>query len=128
MNDVKKILTKYRFVAIVGLSMDPSKDRYKVAEYLKNHGFHVVPVNPLADEVLGEKSYKSLIDLPLGIQKSLEIVDIFRPPQEVPSIVEQAVKLKTAHGKPHVIWMQLGIHQRASCTDGVKSGNECCNG
>lgn len=122
MNDVKEILTKYRIVAMVGLSRDPSKDSYKVAEYLKNHGFHLVPVNPLADEVLGEKSYKSLLDLPLDVQKSLEIVDIFRPSQEVPSIVEQAVKLKTAHGKPYVIWMQLGIINEQAARTARKAG------
>ncbi|MEM2914084.1 MAG: CoA-binding protein [Candidatus Bathyarchaeia archaeon] len=122
MNEVKEILTKYRIVAIVGLSRDPSKDSYRVAEYLKNHGFHVVPVNPFAGEVLGEKSYNSLLDLPLDVQKNLEIVDIFRPSQEVPSIVEHAVKLKTAHGKPHVIWMQLGIINEQAAQMARKAG------
>lgn len=105
----KQILARYRTVAIVGVSRDPSKDSYRVAEYLKNHGFRIVPVNPFADEVLGEKCYKSLLDLPVEIQKSIEVVDIFRPSADVPPIVEQAVQLKKSHGVPYVVWMQLGI-------------------
>jgi hypothetical protein len=85
--------------------LDPSKDSYRVATYLKIQGFRIVPINPFADEILGEKSYKSLLELPQDIQKSLEIVDIFRPSQEVLSIVEQAIKLKSAYGRPHVVWM-----------------------
>ncbi|MEM2911878.1 MAG: CoA-binding protein [Candidatus Bathyarchaeia archaeon] len=108
-NSSKEILEKYRIVAVVGLSKDPSKDSYRVSEYLKRHNFRIVPINPFADEILGEKSYKSLLDLPLDLQKNLEIVDVFRPSQEVLPIVEQAVKLRKMHGKPHVIWMQLGI-------------------
>jgi hypothetical protein len=108
-NDVKEILTKYKTVAIVGLSRDSSKDSYRVAEYLKNHGFHIVPVNPTADEILGEKSHKSLLDVPDKVQKTLEIVDIFRPSAEVMSIVEQAIQLKKLHDVPFVVWMQLGI-------------------
>jgi predicted CoA-binding protein len=61
------------------------------------------------DEILGEKSYKSLLDIPAEIQKTLEIVDIFRRSEDVPPIVEQAVQLKRLYGVPYVVWMQLGI-------------------
>ena len=71
--DLKQIFGKYKTIAIVGLSRDPSKDSYKVAMYLKSQGFRIVPVNPSANEILGEKSYKSLLNLPQDIQKSLEI-------------------------------------------------------
>jgi predicted CoA-binding protein len=108
-NEIKEILTKYKTVAVVGLSRDSGKDSHRVSTYLKQHGFHIIPVNPLADELLGEKSYKSLLDVPSEIQKTLEVVDIFRPPEDVPDIVEQAIKLKAMHGKPNVVWMQLGI-------------------
>lgn len=106
---VREILEKYKTVAVVGLSRDPSKDSYRVAEYLKKNGFRIVPINPFVDEVLGERSYKSLLDLPIDIQKSLEIVDVFRPSQEVLPIVEQAVKLRKMYGRPYVVWMQLVI-------------------
>jgi predicted CoA-binding protein len=106
---IREILTRYKTVAVVGVSRDPSKDSRRVAEYLKNHGFHVIPVNPFIDEVLGEKAYKSLLDMPDEVQKTIEIVDIFRPSVDVPAIVEQAIQLRNRHGKPYVVWMQLGI-------------------
>jgi hypothetical protein len=108
-NSVKEILTKYKTAAVVGLSRDPSKDSHRVAEYLKSQGFRIVPVNPTADEVLGERSYRSLLDIPPEIQRTLDIVDIFRPSLDVPPIVEEAVKLKERYDRPYVVWMQLGI-------------------
>jgi len=108
-DDVKETLTKYKTVAVVGISRDPSKDSHRVAEYLQSQGFKIIPVNPTATKILGEKSYKSLLEIPAKIQKTLEIVDIFRPPADVPPIVEQAVRLKERYDKPYVVWMQLGI-------------------
>ena len=106
---MKEILTKYKTVAVIGMSKDPSKDSHRVAAYLKGHGFHIIPVNPAADEVLGEKSYKSLSEIPAELQKTIEIVDIFRPAADMPPIVAEAVRLKERFDKPYVIWMQLGI-------------------
>ncbi len=71
--------------------------------------FKIIPVNPLAEEVLGEKSYRSLLDVPVEIQRGIDIVDIFRRSEDVSPIVEQAIALKAKHGKPNVVWMQLGI-------------------
>jgi predicted CoA-binding protein len=112
---MREILTKYRTIAVVGLSRNPSKDSYRVGEYLKNHGFHIIPVNPTADVILGEKSYKSLLDIPAENQKTIEVVDIFRPSAEVIPIVEQAIQLRKKYGVPYVVWMQLGIiHEQAA--------------
>ena len=108
-NQIKDILKKYKVIAVVGLSKEPEKDSHRVSAYLKQHGYQIIPVNPFADEVLGEKSYKSLLDIPPEIQKTIEIVDIFRPSKDVPPIVQQAIKLKQTFGKPLVVWMQLGI-------------------
>jgi predicted CoA-binding protein len=108
-DNIREILTKYTTIAVVGLSQDPSKDSYGVAEYLKDQNFKIVPVNPNADEVLGEKSYKSLLEIPSKTQKTIEIVDIFRPSADVPEIVEQVIKLRERYDKPYVVWMQLGI-------------------
>lgn len=91
------------------MSRDPSKDSYRVGKYLKNHGFQIIPINPTADEILGEKSYKSLLDIPVETQKTIEVVDIFRPSAEVMPIVEQAIQLKNQHGVLQVVWMQLRI-------------------
>jgi predicted CoA-binding protein len=91
------------------MSRDPTKDSQRVPAYLKNHGYTIIPVNPTTDEILGLKTYKTLLDIPPQIQRTLEIVDIFRPSQDIPPIVDQAVKLKELYDKPYVIWMQLGI-------------------
>ncbi len=121
-NEIKKILTKYKTVAVVGLSRETDKDSYRVSAYLKEHGFRIIPVNPFADEVLGEKSHKTLLDIPAAIQKIIEIVDIFRPSKEVPAIVEQAVKMKKMHGKLSVVWMQLGIINEQAAETARKAG------
>jgi predicted CoA-binding protein len=121
-NESKEILLKYKTVAVVGLSRDPEKYSHIVSSYLKSHGFRIIPVNPFADEVLGEKSYKSLLDIPIEIQKIIEIIDIFRPPNEVAKIVEQAIRLKAAYGKPKVIWMQLGIINKQAANVARKVG------
>ncbi|MEM2639347.1 MAG: CoA-binding protein, partial [Candidatus Bathyarchaeia archaeon] len=81
---IKDILSKYRTIAIIGLSRDPEKDSYRVARYLAEHGFKIIPVNPNADVILGEKCYASLPEIPADKQKMIEIVNIFRPPGEVP--------------------------------------------
>ncbi|MCW4044124.1 MAG: CoA-binding protein [Candidatus Bathyarchaeota archaeon] len=120
--EIKEILTRSKTVAVVGLSRDPNKDSYRISEYLKEHGFHIVPVNPFADEVLGKKSYKNLLDIPVELQKTIDVVDIFRPAEDVPLIVEQAATLKARHGKPSVIWMQLGIVNKQAAMTAKKAG------
>jgi hypothetical protein len=107
--EIQETLRKYTVIAVVGLSNDEDKPSYQVAAYMKVHGYKIVPVNPFVDEVLGEKSYKSLLEIPVEIQRKIEIINIFRRPDDVLPTVEQAVKLKIANGKPYVVWMQLGI-------------------
>jgi len=121
-DEIKNILKKYRTVAVVGLSRDPSKDSYMVAQFLKSRGWRIIPVNPFADEVLGEKCFKSLLDLPADVQKNIEVVDIFRPSQDVPPIVDQAIQLKEKNRKPCVVWMQLGIVNEEAATRARKAG------
>ncbi|HEX9862245.1 MAG TPA: CoA-binding protein [Candidatus Bathyarchaeia archaeon] len=121
-SEIKKILSKSKTIAVVGLSREPDKDSYRVAAYLKKQGFRIVPVNPLADEILGEKSYTSLLDIPVEIQKTLDVVDVFRPAKDAPAIVEQAVKLKAKHGKPRAVWMQLGIVNAQAAETAKKAG------
>ena len=121
-SEIEEILTKYKTVAVVGLSREPEKDSFRVGAYLKNHGFRIIPVNPFADEILGEKSYRSLLDIPPRIQKTIEIVDVFRPSKDVPPIVAQAIKLKQIFGKPHVVWMQIGIINEEAADAARKAG------
>ena len=108
-NKIQKILKTYKTVAVVGLSRSPNKESYMVSSYLKDKGFKIIPVNPFATKILGEKSYKKLLEIPFEIQRTIEIIDIFRPSTDVPKIVEEAIKLKKTHNLPYVIWMQLNI-------------------
>lgn len=119
---IDEILTKYRTVAVVGLSRDPTKYSYEVASYLKSHGFKIIPVNPFADEVLDEKCYKSLTEIPTDIQKTIEIIDIFRLSKDVPPIVDEAIDLRNKNGFPHAVWMQLGIVNEESAEKARKAG------
>jgi predicted CoA-binding protein len=119
---IKEILSTCKTIAVVGLSREPDKESYIVSAYMQKHGFRIIPVNPFADEVLGEKSYKSLIDIPAKLQKNIDIVDIFRKADDVPPVVEQALKLKEKHGKPCVVWMQLGIVNEKAAADARKAG------
>ena len=107
--EIKQILSRCKTIAVVGLSRDPAKESYIVSQYMQKHGYRVIPVNPFADEVLGEKSYKSLLDIPENLQKTIDIVDVFRKAEDVPPVAEQAITLKEKIGKPDVFWMQLGI-------------------
>ena len=84
-SEIEEILTKHKTVAVVGLSREPDKDSHRVSAYLKAHGFRIIPVNPFADEILGEKSYKSLLDIPpeirpIGIILSSEYDTALQPP------------------------------------------------
>jgi len=119
---IKEILATCKTIAVVGLSREPDKESYIVSAYMQKHGFRIIPVNPFADEVLGEKSYKSLIDVPVKLQKNIDIVDIFRKADDVPPLVEQALKLKEKHGKPCVVWMQLGIVNEKAAADARNAG------
>lgn len=98
---IKEILEKSKTVAVVGLSAKPHRDSYRVAEYMQNMGYRVIPVNPsLRQDVLGEKPYPDLASVP----DKIDIVNIFRKSQDVPPVVEDALPVK-----PGCIWMQVGI-------------------
>ncbi len=121
-NQIKEILNKYRIVAVVGLSKESEKDSHKVSVYLKQQGYRIIPVNPFADEVLDEKSYSSLLDIPPEVSKSIEVVNIFRRAEDVPPIVEQAIQLKKLYGKPFVVWMQVGIVNEQAAQKAIQAG------
>lgn len=121
-DQIREILTKYKTIAVVGLSKEPEKDSHRVSAYMKQHGYRIIPINPFTDEVLGEKSYKSLLDIPAQIQKTIEIVDVFRPANDVPPIVDQAIQLKASYGKPFVVWLQIGIVNEQAAEAARKAG------
>ncbi len=97
---VRKVLRESKSVAVVGLSSKPEQDSYRVAKYLIDHGYDVIPINPSADQILGRKSYASLRDLP----QPPDVVDVFRRAEFAPEIVEDAI---AAGAK--AVWLQLGV-------------------
>ena len=123
-DDLIKNILGMRTVAVVGLSRDPSRPSYDVAQYLKARGYTIIPVNPTVDEVLGEKSYKSLLDLPDELKRKIDIVDIFRRAEDVPPIVEQAIQLHKESGHPKAVWMQLGIVNEEAARKAKEAGLE----
>jgi uncharacterized protein len=105
----RDVLKKYKLIAVVGASKNPEKDAYTVPEYMKQHGYKIIPVNPTVDKILDEKSYSSLADISPELAKQVEIVDVFRPSEQLPDIARQVVEMKHKYGKPDVFWAQLGL-------------------
>jgi predicted CoA-binding protein len=103
---IADILRKAKTIAVVGLSDNPLRPSHGVAAYMQSQGYRIIPVNPNIDEALGEKAYRSLLDVP----EKIDIVDIFRRPEFVEDVVDQAIRLKVP-----AVWMQKEIiHERAA--------------
>ncbi len=98
--EVERVLDEYRVIAVVGLSADPQKASSFVAGYLLNAGYRVVPVNPRAETILGQKVYRALSEIPFEV----DVVDVFRPAPECDSLAEQAVAIRA-----RAFWQQLRI-------------------
>jgi predicted CoA-binding protein len=104
--EIRDILHSTRVIAVVGLSDKPDRDSFRVAAYMQRAGYRIIPVNPAVQEVLGEKSHASLREVP----EKIDMVDVFRKPDAVPAIVEDAIAVGAK-----VVWMQEGIvHNEAA--------------
>jgi uncharacterized protein len=112
-DSILEILKNYKNIAVVGLSSNRARPSHGVAQYLKSAGYRIIPVNPNEKEVLGEKSYARLEDVP----EKIEIVDIFRRAQEVPAVVESAIRVGAK-----VVWMQLGIENAGAAEKARAAG------
>ena len=97
---IESILSGSKTVAVVGISDKPERPSHSVAKYLQERGYRVIPVNPLLTEVLGEKAYKSLSEIP----ERVDLVDVFRKSADVPPIAEEAVRIGA-----RFFWMQEGV-------------------
>ena len=103
---IADLLKRSKTIAVVGLSNNPLRPSHGVSAYMQSHGYRIIPVNPQIEESLGEKAYASLLDVP----EKIDIVDIFRRPEHVEEVVDQAIQL----GVP-AIWMQEEvIHEKAA--------------
>ena len=107
-------------VAVVGCSSTPGKDAHEIPKYLLENGYEVVPVNPNADEVLGREAYDRLSD----VAEEVDIVDVFRPSDEVAGIVDEALERDDAP----VIWLQLGIHDDEAVARAEAAGRRVVEG
>jgi predicted CoA-binding protein len=110
-----EILRKYRTVAVVGISSREDRPSYRVARYLKEHGYRIIPVNPRETEVLGERCYPDLCSVPGPV----EVVDVFRRSRDVPQVVGEAIEIGA-----RAIWMQEGIVHEAAARRARKAGLE----
>ena len=113
MHPFQQIFRETRTIAVVGLSPDPRRDSHRVARYLQEQGYRIIPVNPTVQEVLGEKSYPDLRAVP----ERVDLVDIFRRPEFVPEIVDQAIEVGA-----RIVWMQLGITHEAAARRAEQAG------
>jgi predicted CoA-binding protein len=108
-----KILTDYRTVAVVGASPNPERPSYRVASYLIENGYRVIPVNPNAAEILGQKCYPDLASIP----EKVEVVDIFRRSEDVMPIVDEAIKIGA-----RAVWMQEAVINEEAATKARDTG------
>lgn len=109
----ERILNSSRTIAIVGLSSKPDQPSYRVASYLKEQGYKMIPVNPAEKEILGERCYPDLASIP----ESIDVVDIFRRSEKVPPIVEEAIRIGA-----NAVWMQEGVINEEAASRARKAG------
>lgn len=113
--DIERILKEYKTIAVVGLSPREDRPSHNVAKYLKSQGFRIIPVNPNATEIFGERCYPDLKSIPAKV----DIVDIFRRSEDVPPIVDEAIAIGAK-----VVWMQEGIINNEAAEKARKAGLE----
>lgn len=113
--ETRRVLTRYSVIAVVGLSRDPGKPSHVVSRYLQEQGYTIIPVNPAAggETILGEHVYPDLREIP----GKVEVVQVFRPPADVPPVVEDAIAIGAA-----VVWMQEGIVNNAAAARAREAG------
>jgi len=108
---IAELLQRARTIAVVGLSCNPMRPSHGVTAYMQSHGYRMIPVNPQIEECLGERAYASILDIPQkDVPGKIDIVNIFRRPEFVEEIVDQAIQLKVP-----AIWMQEEVvHEKAA--------------
>ena len=112
-DSIRELLQRSKTIAVVGLSHSPMRPSYGVSAYMQSRGYKIIPVNPTIDETLGETSYPALRNVP----EKIDIVNIFRRPEYVEEIVDQAIELKVP-----AIWMQEGVINQKAAEKAEKAG------
>jgi len=114
---IYELLLRAKTIAVVGLSDNPMRPSHGVSAYMQAAGYRIIPVNPQIAEALGEKSYPSLLEIPLEVAKKIDLVDAFRRPEFVDEIVEQTMQLKIP-----AIWLQEGVVNERAAEKARKAG------
>lgn len=112
---LKQLFQTTKTIATVGISTDPDKPSFRVPYYLRSNGYHIIPVNPTANKIFGETCYPDLLSIPR--ETKIDVVQIFRPSEDVPPVVEQAIKIGAK-----VVWMQEGIVNEAAAKQAEAAG------
>jgi uncharacterized protein len=110
---IADLLQRSKNIAVVGLASSPLRPSYGVSAYMQQHGYRIIPVNPNIPESLGERSYRSLLDVP----EKVDIVNVFRRPEFVPDVVEQAIQIKAP-----VLWLQETVVNEAAAERARQAG------
>lgn len=110
---IASILRRAKTIAVVGLSSDETRPSHRVARYLQREGYRIVPVNPNETEVLGERAFPSLLDVP----EQIDIVDVFRRPEHTPAVATESVRIGAK-----VLWLQVGIVNDEACRIAEEGG------
>ena len=113
LDDLREILVKTKTIAVVGLSDKPDRPGHRIPAYLQSQGYRIIPVNPMLSEVLGEKAYPSLREIPVPV----DVVEIFRRAEDVPPAVEEAIAIGAK-----IVWMQLGIVNEEAASRAESAG------
>jgi uncharacterized protein len=114
---IYELLSRAKTIAVVGLSESPLRASHGVSAYMQAAGYKIIPVNPQIAEALGEKSYPSLLEMPLEVAEKIDLVDVFRRSEFVDEIVEQAIQLKIP-----AIWLQEGVINERAAEKARKAG------
>ena len=114
---IYELLSRVKTIAVVGLSESPMRPSHGVSVYMQAAGYKIIPVNPQIAEALGEKSYPSLLEMPLEVAEKIDLVDVFRRPEYVDEIVEQAIQLKIP-----ALWLQEDVINERAADKARKAG------
>ena len=112
---IRQSLANCKTIAVVGLSPKPHRDSFRVAKYMQDHGFRIVPINPNANEVLGEKSYASLTEA--AMHKRIDMVNCFRNSEDIPPIAAEAIAIGAKS-----LWLQIGVVNDAAAKQATDAG------
>lgn len=116
-NAITDLLRRVRTVAVLGISPKVHRDSYRIAAYMQDYGWRIVPIRPGLSEVLGEKAYASLSEVPAELRAEIDVVDVFRAPEHLPEIVEECLALKLP-----ALWLQLGVTHEAAASKARDGG------